>query len=267
MMAATAETTGSAQRWGPLWGARAEDWAANEELQAPTYEEAINRVGIGSGQRVLDIGCGSGVFLRLAAEHGAEVFGLDASTALIELARARVPVADLWVGEMQALPYHDDSFDVVTGFNSFFFADDIVTALRAAGRVAKPGAPVVIQVWGPHERNDLDAMKAIVRPYMPPRPADAPPEPDYSAPGVLEDLAAEAGLHPEESFNTRYAFEYSDEEVLGRMLVAPAGIAALVGPEREEEVRAAIVAGLASYRQPDGSYRLENEFRFLVAKA
>jgi hypothetical protein len=37
----------------------------------------------------------------------------------------------------------------VTGFNSFFFANDMVAALREAGRVAKPGAPVVIQVWAP----------------------------------------------------------------------------------------------------------------------
>jgi len=44
------------------------------------------------------------------------------------------------------LLYEDDTYDLVTGFNSFFFANDMVAALREAGRVAKPGAPVVIQV-------------------------------------------------------------------------------------------------------------------------
>ena len=63
-----------------------------------------------------------------------------------------MPDADLRVGDMEALPYDDDTFDLVTGFNSFFFANDIVAAVREAGRVAKPGAPVVIQVWGAHER-------------------------------------------------------------------------------------------------------------------
>src|SRR5687767_12115659 len=120
------QATGSAQHWGPLWGSRPRDWAANEEQQAPTYEEAIRRVGIGPGRRVLEVGCGSGVFLRLAADRGAEVFGLDASEALLELARARVPEADLRLGDMQFLPYEDDEFDVVCGFNSFFFAADIV---------------------------------------------------------------------------------------------------------------------------------------------
>ena len=113
--------------------------------------------------------------------------------------------ADLRVGDMEALPYDDDTFDLVTGFNAFFFADDIVAALREAGRVAKPGAAVVIQVWGPHEHNDLEAMKEIVRPFFPPRPADAPPEPDYSEPGVLEDLATRAGLDPESDLRQHLA--------------------------------------------------------------
>jgi SAM-dependent methyltransferase len=258
---------GSADRWGPLWGARPDDWALNEEQQGPTYEAALDRLGIEPGQSVLDIGCGAGVFLSLVADRGAQAFGLDAAEALIALARERVPEAHLRVGDMEALPYQTDTFDLVTGFNSFFFANDFITALREASRVAKQGAPVVIQVWGPHERNDLEAMKAIVRPFMPPRPADAPPEPDYSAPGILENLAAQAGLEPGESFDTRYAFEYPDEGTLGRMLVAPAGIAALVGPEREEEVKDAIVEGLAPYRTPDGGYRLNNEFHFLIARA
>jgi SAM-dependent methyltransferase len=266
-MTATTTRSGSAERWGPLWGARPRDWAANEDQQVPTYEEAIRRVGVAPGQPVLDVGCGTGVFLRLVRDRGARPFGLDASDALLEIARERVPDADLRVGEMEALPYEDDSFDLVTGFNAFFFASDFVAALREAGRVAKPGAPVVIQVWGPHDRNDLEAMKSIARPFMPPRPVDAPPEPDYSAPGVLQRLAREAGLEPAETFDTRYAFQYPDEETLGRMLLAPAGIAVLVGPEREDEVKRAIVGGLAPYRQPDGSYRLENEFHFLIARA
>jgi len=173
---------GSAERWGPLWGARPADWALSEDQQTPTYEEALRRVGLEPGGRVLDIGCGVGAFLRMVADRRAHAFGLDASEQLLELAGRRVAEADLRLGDMESLPYEGDTFDLVTGFNSFFFADDIVVALRDAGRVAKPGAPVVIQVWGPHARNDLEAVKEIVRPFMPPRPAGAPPEPDYSRP-------------------------------------------------------------------------------------
>ena len=47
----------------------------------------------------------------------------------------------------------------------------------------------------------------------------------------------------------------------------PAGIATLVGPDRENEVTAAIVDGLAPYRTPDDRYRLQNEFHFLITRA
>jgi len=263
----TAELTGSGLRWGPLWGARPADWALSEDQQVPTYEAALRHVTLEPGQLVLDIGCGVGAFLRLVADRGGRPFGLDASEALIAFARERLPDADLRLGDMEALPYATDTFDLVTGFNTFFFANDIVAALREAARVAKPGAPVVIQVWGPHERNDLEAVKAVIRPYMPPRPADAPPEPDYSTPGVLEEIATRAGLTPELAFDTTWAYEFADEETLGRALVAPAGVAALVGPDHEDEFKHAVVDALDGHRAPDGSYRLENTYHQLRARA
>src|ERR671923_1183445 len=148
MSMASTTGTGSASRWGPLWGARPADWALSEDRQLPTYEAALERTGLEPGWRVLDIGCGAGAFLRLVADGRAEPSGLDASEALIAFAQTRLPQADLRVGEMEELPWDDDSFDLVTGFNSFFFANDMVAALREAGRVAKSGARVVIQVWG-----------------------------------------------------------------------------------------------------------------------
>jgi SAM-dependent methyltransferase len=256
---------GSASRWGPLWGARPADWAINEDLQRPTYEAALDRVGPVAGRRVLDIGCGAGAFLRIVAERGGEPAGLDASESLIAFARTRLPDADLRGGEMEDLPWADGTFDLVTGFNSFFFANDMVAALREAGRVARPKAPIVIQVWGAHERCDLEAMKQIARPFLPPRPADAPPDPDLAEPGALEELAVRAGLKPETEFAATWTLEYRDAETLGRASVAVAGLALLAGPEREDELTGAIVEGLARFRQDDGSYRLSNEYRFLIA--
>src|SRR5215204_621518 len=102
-MVPSTAVTGSAERWGPLWGARPTDWALSEDQQVPTYEDALARVEPEPGQLVLDIGCGVGAFLQLAAERGARAFGLDASHALLDVARSRVPDADLRVGDMEAL--------------------------------------------------------------------------------------------------------------------------------------------------------------------
>ena len=266
-METTRTPSGSATRWGPLWGARPDDWAASEDQQTPTYEAALERTGLRPGDAVLDIACGVGSFLQLVVERGGVPAGIDASEALIAVARSRLPEADLRVGEMEALPYADETFDLVTGFNAFFFANDIVAALSEARRVAKPGARVVIQVWGAHERCDLEAVKEIIRPYFPPRPADAPPDPDFSEPNALERLAGQAGLTPEAEFTTKWAYRFADADALGRAMIAPAGVAAMVGPEREDEVKAAIVAGTEPFRTADGGYRLENEFRFLIALA
>ena len=266
-MRETTTPAGSAERWGPLWGAWASDWAATEEQQLPTYEEAIRRLGISSGQRVLEVGCGSGVFLRAAADEGAEVVGVDASEQLVALARERVPEADVRVGDMQFLPFDDDAFDVVAGFNAFFFAEDMVAALREAGRVAKPGAPVLNQVWGRPERCDLDAVKDLIRRYLPPPPPGAPAPKAFSQPGVLEALAIEAGLTPRTTFDVSWSFEYPDDDALARSMLSAGGIAVAAGPDHQDEVAAAFIEGLAPFRTASGGYSLTNEWHFVVADA
>ncbi len=264
-MAATT-TDGKAERWGRSWGARAADWAATEEQQLPTYVAAIERVGIGEGDRVLEVGCGSGVFLRAAADRGARPTGIDASERLVELARARAPEAEVTVGDLQTLPYDDDVFDVVAGFNSFFFADDMVGALREAGRVARPGGAVVIQVWGRHGRCSLDAIKPIVRPFFPGYDPDAPPPPDLAEPGVLEAIATAAGLTPSEAFDIAWAYSYDDVASLTQSLLSAGGVGDAAG-DRESGVREALIEVLEPFRTADGGYRLENEWHFLVTRA
>jgi hypothetical protein len=50
-------------------------------------------------------------------------------------------------------------------------------------------------------------------------------------------------------------------------MIAVAGLAVLAGPEREQELKIAIVDGLAPYRRADGSYRFSNEYHFMIASA
>ncbi len=266
-MTATSSVTGSAERWGPLWGARPHDWAINEDQQLPTYEVAIRRVGLKAGQRVLEVGCGSGVFLRAAVDRGASVVGLDASESLIELARERVPEADLVVGDMQFLPFDDDTFDLVAGFNTFFFAADMVAALREAGRVAKPGVSVVIQVWGRPDCCDLTAMKQAIAPLVPAPDPNAPAPPALWEPGVLEGIASQAGLTPGSAYDISWAFEFPDEETLACAMLSPGLIVDLIEAVGEQPVRDAIIEGLRPYRTPNGGYRLTNEWHTLIASA
>jgi hypothetical protein len=122
-------------------------------------------------------------------------------------------------------------------------------------------------VWGAPERCDVEAMKVIARPFLPPRPPGAPSNPELWRPGALEELAGRAGLAPVDAFDAAWAYEYPDEATLGRTMLAPAGLGAVVGPAREEDLRSAIVDGLAHCRTAAGGYRLENEYRYLIARA
>jgi SAM-dependent methyltransferase len=125
---------GTATINGELWGARAEPWSRIQEGHVlPLYEAVFEAVGLTSGTALLDAGCGSGLALQLATERGAVGTGLDASAALIDIARRRAPSADLRVGELEDLPYTEDRFDVATAFNSVQYAGDypdVETALR-----------------------------------------------------------------------------------------------------------------------------------------
>ncbi|HEX5909506.1 MAG TPA: methyltransferase domain-containing protein [Thermoleophilaceae bacterium] len=262
----TTTTEGSAARQGALWGARPADWAETEARQLPTYRTVIERVGLAPGDRVADLGCGAGTFLGLAAEHGARVAGLDAARSLLAIAAERVPGADLRQGDLERLPWDDDRFDLVTGFNSFFFAADIGAALAEARRVARPGADVVIQVWGRPDRCDLGAMIAAMGQLRDARPA-APAGPPLWQPGVVEHMARGAGLEPRLAFDYSCAFDYADEDELVRGMAAAGGVVEAAAAVGDEPVRRAILDSLARFRAADGSYRLANEWRSVVATA
>lgn len=254
------EMNESARRWGALWSFDPAAWAMNETQQTPVYEAALRATGLERGARVLDVGCGTGVFLRLCADRGADVAGVDAAAGLLDLAHIRVPDADLRQADMVDLPYADDTFDVVTGFSSFFFADDIVRALSEARRVARPGAAVVAEVFGHPDRCDLEHVKAAVAPVR-------EGEREYWRPDAVELLLPETGLQFEQAFDVDCVYRYPDAAALTQAMLAAGGAGLLAGPERVEAVRAAILDALAHCRQDDGSYHVANEWHVVIARA
>lgn len=105
---------------GRLWGMAAQDWAhIREQMCKPVYLAALDRLNVDGATNYLDIGCGAGMAAQLASERGASVTGIDAAAPLIEVARQRTPDGEFHVGDIEALPFDDDTFNCVTGFNSF----------------------------------------------------------------------------------------------------------------------------------------------------
>ena len=180
---------------GRIWGLRAADWANIQEAQcAPAYHTVFDKAVVGSRTRLLDAGCGAGMALSLAADLGASVSGIDASAALLEVARTRLPNAHLAHGDLEELPFEDDSFDVVTGFNSFQYAANPTNALQEARRVTRSGGKVFIMTWGAPETMEATALVAALKPLLPPAPPNANGPFALSVPGKLEELAASPSM-------------------------------------------------------------------------
>ena len=111
----------------------------------------MGAAGIGSGQSVLDIGCGTGNALIAAAERATTVTGVDPSERLLERARGRMREAGVdgtvAVGRAEELPVEGASFDVTLSVFAVIFASDPDAAVAEMVRATAPGGTIVITSW------------------------------------------------------------------------------------------------------------------------
>jgi ubiquinone/menaquinone biosynthesis C-methylase UbiE len=115
----------------------------------------VDTARVASGDRVLDVGCGTGVLARAAADRVAaegQVTGLDLNEGMLAVARRIRPQIDWRQGDATKLPLPDESYDVVMSQFALMYFPDRIAALKEMLRVLKPGGRLVIAVWGPYER-------------------------------------------------------------------------------------------------------------------
>jgi SAM-dependent methyltransferase len=259
-----ARRTGAAN--GDLWSERADDWAEQQEARMrPLYEAGLAALGVDHGTRLFDAGCGAGLALRIAADRGAIVAGLDAAPGLLAIARRRVPDARIEQGDLEELPFGDASFDAVSGFNSFQYAANPDAALREARRVLRPGGRLIAATWAPPELCQLAGHIAAVGRLLPAPPAGAPGPFALSGDGALAGLLARAGLEPGETRDVICRFDYANDDEALRALISAGPCVRAMRHAGEEATSRALLESVAPFRQPDGGYRISNAFRFTVA--
>jgi hypothetical protein len=147
------------------------------------------------------------------------------------------------------------------------YASDPVAALRAIKRVARAGAPVAVASWGDPERCEARELIAAMGSLLPPPPPGAGGPFALATPGALEALVEQGGLTAEHAFEVDTPFEYTDVDTAVRagLSSGPARAAiAHMGVARVEEVTTPVLTGFV---QPDGSVRLDNVMRVVIARA
>jgi SAM-dependent methyltransferase len=250
------------------WGRRPREWAdLAEPSNEPLFAQVLDRLGVGSGTRLIDIGCGSGYAAAMAATRGASVTGIDITPELIAIARERVPQARFTVAAMDELPFDDESFDAAVGFNAFQFADDPAGALREAARVVQPGGLVAATTFAEPERNESTALHLALEPLQATAPA-APAHLPYglSNPGGLERLLAEASLEPVESGEVPLTWAHDSVDDAVRAVLASGGGAMAIEAAGEDAARAALTEAAARFARPDGTVSMQNVFRYAIAR-
>ena len=110
------------------------------------YRRLARRFGPWDGKRLLDIGCGTGLWLRSATEFGAKAAGIDLSELALDVCRRSLPEAELHCGAAERLPFDDREFDFVSCLGALEHFLEPREALREMIRVAKPNASVLLLV-------------------------------------------------------------------------------------------------------------------------
>lgn len=258
---------GSSKIQGELWGKRPNDWAA---IQEPTgdsgYEHALQSLKIKTTETLLDVGCGTGYFSDLAYKRGVDVTGIDASEEFIKQAKKRNPEIRFSSGEMEELPFEDNIFDFVCGFNSYQYAANIKNALSEAKRTLKDKGKLVVMIWGNKEDCEaLTYLKAIGSLLPPPPPGAGGPF-ALSENQLLEKTLEELGFKIIANDDVNAIWNYPNTEVALKGLLSAGPVAKAIDNSSFEKVSDAVTADIQSYIQQNGSVVYKNKYRVVICE-
>jgi SAM-dependent methyltransferase len=216
----------------------------------------VDSAAVRSGDSALDVGCGPGAVLETLARRVGfgHVAGIDPSNVFVEIARGRVPDADVRLGAAESLPFEDRSFDVVLSQLVINYMSDARAGVSEMHRTAR--RTVASCVWDyAGEMKMLRAFWDAARELDP----EAPDQRDmrWSTPGELEDLWVGVGLRDVKVNELVVGASYEDFSDFWAPFpsgIGPAGPScASLTPVRQDDLRLAVFRKLGS---PEGPFDL-----------
>ncbi len=263
------------ERTGLAWQIGVWDRISNIYLReidsrfAPVVEQVIARAGLKSGQRVLDLGTGTGAVAFLAGplvgEEG-EVIGVDPSPQMLTLAGERAAKSGLSnisfrEGRAEEIPAEDGRFDIFLTCLTFMYVIDRASAARECARVLRRGGRFVASVWAGPDQCDIVLFQQTAGRF-----AATPPVPGVG-PGALADptpfLAhlADAGIDVRVETDV-LGFDFPDFESAWEALASVT--TAALSLERQQEAKAAVRALM--WPEGDGPRHFRNTTQFIVGE-
>jgi ubiquinone/menaquinone biosynthesis C-methylase UbiE len=203
------------------------DYDAIAELIWEVGGRLVRRIDVTEGDDVLDVACGTGNAAIPAALAGGRVVGLDLTPELFVAARERAASAGVevqWLeGDAEALPFEDESFDVVLSTFGCMFAPQQEIVARELARVLRPGGRLGLSSWTPE--GGVGEFFRVIGGHRPPA-LDSPPPPirwgsEQEVTRLLDGLQVELARE-EVTFHSTSADDYVDmyAEKFGPVLMA-----------------------------------------------
>lgn len=226
------------------------------ESAADIHDHLVDALGARPGERWLDLATGTGAVAVRAARRGAQVTGQDLAQGLIGTARRLaaeqgVPVT-YEVGDCEALPYPDESFDVISSAHGAVFAPDHRAVAAELKRVCRPGGRIGLTAWRPG--GAIAAFFQMIAGFAPPPPAGAGAPLDWGRPDYVTGLLGDTfELEFTESDSPQLAWS---ADALWQLFTTAFGpVKALAGSldeSRRAEFRKAMITFYEGYRVPGG---------------
>jgi ubiquinone/menaquinone biosynthesis C-methylase UbiE len=204
-----------------------------ERVHAPRFAEPARDLaelaGVRTGQRVLDVGTGTGIAAEVVGKLGAIVVGVDPSEGMLEVARAARPGVEFVGAQAIDLPFPDGSFDIVLGNFVLAHFAKVETALFDIMRVTRPGGIIGFSTWTDRRDAFTDTWLELVSGVVPddllaPTMQKAIPNHDrFTERAAVEEVLIDAGLRHVRTEPMEYEWRYGRDEFVDGLTVWATG--------------------------------------------
>jgi SAM-dependent methyltransferase len=253
-----------------IWNRMSETYLREIDARfAPVVEQVLTRAGLRPGERVLDLGTGTGsVAIRVApaVAPGGVVLGVDPSREMIAIAAQRAASMELTnlsfrEGRGEAIPAADGAFDVALASLSLMYAIDRAGTSREIARVLRPAGRLVAAVWAGAEECDIVRFQQTAGRYAPPPPVAGVGPGSIADPSPYLAQLAAAGI---EAAVEREALGFSFPNFQSAWDVLAGVTVAGLSQDRTNEAKAAVME--AMWPEPEERREFRNVTQFIVGR-